>query len=186
MFLRNMYLIFYKNQKCSIILNYHRIGIIDLENPFHRLHTVSFNVFKLQIKICSMLGSIVSLNDLNNSNLTSKMNFSITFDDVPYSSLVALKWLNDNKIPFAICPCQQISIEGIGWRDKVYFIEKYVEMNIAHPFREGNGRATRIWLDLILKKEIKQVIYTDEENKQYFSNYIKDLLYLLIYLSVSG
>lgn len=37
-------------------------------------------------------------------------------------------------------------------------IEKYVEMNIAHPFREGNGRATRIWLDLILKNEIKQVI----------------------------
>ena len=32
-------------------------------------------------------------------------------------------------------------------------IEKYVEMNIAHPFREGNGRSTRIWLDLILKKE---------------------------------
>jgi cell filamentation protein len=37
-------------------------------------------------------------------------------------------------------------------------IEKYVEINIAHPFREGNGRATRIWLDLILKKELKQVI----------------------------
>jgi cell filamentation protein len=37
-------------------------------------------------------------------------------------------------------------------------IEKYVEMNIAHPFREGNGRSTRIWLDLILKKELKQVI----------------------------
>ncbi|MBJ7538622.1 protein adenylyltransferase Fic [Marinomonas transparens] len=37
-------------------------------------------------------------------------------------------------------------------------IEKYVEMNIAHPFREGNGRATRIWLDLILKNQVKQVI----------------------------
>lgn len=37
-------------------------------------------------------------------------------------------------------------------------IEKYVEINIAHPFREGNGRATRIWLDLILKKEIQRVI----------------------------
>ena len=37
-------------------------------------------------------------------------------------------------------------------------IEKYVEMNVAHPFREGNGRATRIWLDLLLKKEIRQVI----------------------------
>ena len=37
-------------------------------------------------------------------------------------------------------------------------VEKYVEMNIAHPFREGNGRSARIWLDLILKKEISQVI----------------------------
>ena len=37
-------------------------------------------------------------------------------------------------------------------------IEKYVEMNIAHPFREGNGRSTRIWLDLILKKELNVVI----------------------------
>ena len=37
-------------------------------------------------------------------------------------------------------------------------IEKYVEMNIAHPFREGNGRSARIWLDLILKKELNKVI----------------------------
>lgn len=37
-------------------------------------------------------------------------------------------------------------------------IEKYVEMNIAHPFREGNGRSTRIWLDLILKTEIGKVV----------------------------
>lgn len=37
-------------------------------------------------------------------------------------------------------------------------IEKYVEMNVAHPFREGNGRSTRIWLDLLLKKELGQVV----------------------------
>ena len=37
-------------------------------------------------------------------------------------------------------------------------VEKYVEMNIAHPFREGNGRATRIWLDLIFKKELGKVV----------------------------
>ena len=37
-------------------------------------------------------------------------------------------------------------------------IEKYVEMNVAHPFREGNGRSTRIWLDAILKQELKQVV----------------------------
>lgn len=40
--------------------------------------------------------------------------------------------------------------------DKI--VEKYVEMNIAHPFREGNGRATRIWLDLIFKKELKCIV----------------------------
>ena len=37
-------------------------------------------------------------------------------------------------------------------------IKKYIEMNIAHPFREGNGRSTRIWLDMILKKELKKVV----------------------------
>ena len=45
-------------------------------------------------------------------------------------------------------------------------IEKYVEINIAHPFREGNGRATRIWLDLILKTEIKQVIDWNRVDKE--------------------
>ncbi|MDD3817994.1 MAG: Fic family protein, partial [Thiovulaceae bacterium] len=45
-------------------------------------------------------------------------------------------------------------------------IEKYVEMNIAHPFREGNGRATRIWLDLMLKHETKQVIDWNRVDKE--------------------
>ncbi len=45
-------------------------------------------------------------------------------------------------------------------------IEKYVEMNIAHPFREGNGRATRIWLDLMLKKEIRKVIDWNAVDKE--------------------
>lgn len=44
-------------------------------------------------------------------------------------------------------------------------IEKYVEMNIAHPFREGNGRSTRIWLDLILKKELNVVVDWSRVNK---------------------
>lgn len=45
-------------------------------------------------------------------------------------------------------------------------IEKYVEMNIAHPFREGNGRSTRIWLDLILKKELGQIVDWSRVNKE--------------------
>ena len=59
-------------------------------------------------------------------------------------------------------------------------IEKYVEMNAAHPFREGTGRATRIWLDLILKKELQQVIDWNAVDKaEYLSamerSVVKDL-----------
>ncbi len=45
-------------------------------------------------------------------------------------------------------------------------IEKYIEMNIAHPFKEGNGRSTRIWLDAILKKELNQVINWSKVDKE--------------------
>ncbi|MBK0039442.1 MULTISPECIES: protein adenylyltransferase Fic [unclassified Enterococcus] len=45
-------------------------------------------------------------------------------------------------------------------------IKKYVEMNIAHPFREGNGRSTRIWLDLILKDELQKVVDWNLINKE--------------------
>lgn len=54
-----------------------------------------------------------------------------------------------------------ISLENIDKMPQSTFaeiIEKYVEMNIAHPFREGNGRSTRIWLDLMLKKKIGRVV----------------------------
>ena len=59
-------------------------------------------------------------------------------------------------------------------------IEKYVEMNIAHPFREGNGRATRIWLDLMFKKEIRQVVdWNRVDKEEYLSamqrSVVKDL-----------
>jgi cell filamentation protein len=45
-------------------------------------------------------------------------------------------------------------------------VEKYVEMNIAHPFREGNGRATRIWLDCILRKELGKVVDWSQVDKE--------------------
>ena len=55
----------------------------------------------------------------------------------------------------------QAALENIGPMPQSTFdeiIAKYVEMNVAHPFREGNGRSTRLWLDAILKKELGQVI----------------------------
>ncbi|MDD6825173.1 MAG: Fic family protein [Oscillospiraceae bacterium] len=57
------------------------------------------------------------------------------------------------------------NIEAMPQSDFDEIIEKYVEMNIAHPFREGSGRSMRIWLDLILKKEIGMVIDWSEVYK---------------------
>ena len=84
------------------------------------------------------------------------------FEDI-YDFAGKIRDVNIAKGNFRFVPIMylQQSLKHIDAMPQVNFdeiIEKYVEMNIAHPFREGNGRATRIWLDLILKSEIKQVI----------------------------
>lgn len=63
----------------------------------------------------------------------------------------------------------EVALDNIGKMPQSNFdeiIEKYVEMNVAHPFREGNGRSTRIWLDTILKHEIKQVVDWSRVDKE--------------------
>lgn len=63
----------------------------------------------------------------------------------------------------------EAALENIGRMPQGTFdeiIEKYVEMNIAHPFREGNGRSTRLWLDAMLKKELRQVIDWSQVDKE--------------------
>ena len=61
------------------------------------------------------------------------------------------------------------TIEKMSEKTYEEIIAKYVEMNIAHPFREGNGRSTRIWLDLILKKDLAKVVDWEKVDK---SNYL--------------
>ena len=61
-------------------------------------------------------------------------------------------------VPLAYLEAAIKNIEKMPQSTYEEMIEKYVEMNIAHPFREGNGRSTRIWLDLILKKELNLVV----------------------------
>jgi cell filamentation protein len=84
------------------------------------------------------------------------------FEDI-YDFAGKIREVNIAKGKFRFAPLMylQASLEHIDTMPQGIFdqiIEKYVEMNIAHPFREGNGRATRIWLDMILKKEKKQVV----------------------------
>lgn len=87
---------------------------------------------------------------------------SYLFDDI-YDFAGKLREVNIAKGNFRFAPLMYLkqSLEHINSMPQSSFaeiVEKYVEMNIAHPFREGNGRATRIWLDLMFKKELKQVI----------------------------
>lgn len=84
------------------------------------------------------------------------------FEDI-YDFAGKLRDVNISKGNFRFAPVMYlaVSLENIekmpqGSFDKI--VEKYVEMNIVHPFREGNGRSMRIWLDLMLKKEIGKVI----------------------------
>ena len=65
-------------------------------------------------------------------------------------------------------------------------IEKYVEMNICHPFREGNGRSTRIWLDCILKKEIGKVVDWSQVDKEDYLLSHSDAKYSVINWSAHG
>ena len=84
------------------------------------------------------------------------------FEDI-YEFAGQMRTVNIAKGNFRFAPVMYLrpALESIDRMPQSTFdeiIEKYVEMNIAHPFREGNGRSTRIWLDLILKKELNKVI----------------------------
>ena len=86
------------------------------------------------------------------------------FEDI-YDFAGKIREVNIAKGNFRFAPLMYLcsALENIDKMPQSSFdeiIEKYVEMNIAHPFREGNGRATRIWLDLILKKEIGMQLRT--------------------------
>ncbi len=84
------------------------------------------------------------------------------FSDVYYfAGEIRTENIAKGQFRFAPLMYLEASLENIDKMPQSNFdeiIEKYVEMNIAHPFKEGNGRSTRIWLDAILKKELKQVI----------------------------
>ena len=84
------------------------------------------------------------------------------FEDI-YEFAGQMRTVNIVKGNFRFAPVMYLhpALESIDQMPQSTFdeiIEKYVEMNVAHPFREGNGRSTRIWLDSILKKELHQVV----------------------------
>ena len=92
------------------------------------------------------------------------------FEDI-YNFAGELRAVNIAKGNFRFAPLMylQAALENIDKMPQSNFdeiVEKYVEMNIAHPFREGNGRSTRIWLDHILKNEIGKVVDWSKVDKE--------------------
>ena len=92
------------------------------------------------------------------------------FSDI-YDFAGKVRSVNIAKGNFRFAPLMylEVSLSNIDNMPQSNFdeiIEKYVEMNIAHPFREGNGRSTRIWLDHILKTEINQVVDWSKVDKE--------------------
>ena len=101
---------------------------------------------------------------------TLKKIHQFLFEDI-YEFAGEIRTVNLAKGNFRFAPVMYLQpslnhIEQMPQSDFEQIIEKYVEMNIAHPFREGNGRSTRIWLDQILKKELKQVIDWSKVDKE--------------------
>lgn len=92
------------------------------------------------------------------------------FDEI-YDFAGEIRKVNISKVNFRFAPLMYLdaALQSIDKMPQSTFdeiVEKYVEMNVAHPFREGNGRSTRIWLDLMLKKEIGYVVDWSKVNKE--------------------
>ena len=111
------------------------------------------------------------LNELEAGKFSSlKAIHKALFDDIYYFA-GELRTVNISKGNFRFAPIMYLeaALENIDKMPQTTFdeiIEKYVEMNIAHPFREGNGRSARIWLDLMLKKELNLVVDWSKVNKE--------------------
>ena len=101
---------------------------------------------------------------------TLQMIHKYLFEDI-YEFAGKIRNVNVAKGNFRFAPLMylQSALENIDKMPQSTFdeiVEKYVEMNIAHPFREGNGRSTRIWLDHIFKCEMKKVIDWSKVDKE--------------------
>lgn len=92
------------------------------------------------------------------------------FDEIYYFA-GKIRKENISKGNFRFAPVMYLeaalqNIEAMPQSSFDEIIEKYVEMNVAHPFREGNGRSTRLWLDCILKKELGMVVDWSQVDKE--------------------
>ena len=98
-----------------------------------------------------------------------KIHYYLFSDIYDFAGKIRMVNLAKGNFRFASVMFLEMSLQNIEKMPQSNFdeiVEKYVEMNVAHPFREGNGRSTRIWLDLIFKKELKMVVDWSKVDKE--------------------
>ena len=98
-----------------------------------------------------------------------KIHYYLFSDIYDFAGKIRTVNLANGNFRFASVMYLEMSLQNIEKMPQSNFdeiVEKYVEMNVAHPFREGNGRSTRIWLDLILRKELKMVVNWSKVDKE--------------------
>jgi peptidoglycan/xylan/chitin deacetylase (PgdA/CDA1 family) len=131
-----------------IIVNYHRIGPTDPDNPLHRLHGVGTEVFREQFSYMQAHGRLVSLEDIRQSRLLDAVNFAVTFDDVPIGACSGINLMEACKAPYALSVCGQLAADGWGTRDKVYSIIKYLDAAEITEFVRRQIPSLPDWADM--------------------------------------
>lgn len=126
---------------------------------------------RISKKKAAMLFENHILDNLESGKLSTLQTIHKYLFDEIYDFAGKLRTVNIAKGNFRFAPLMYIesALKNIDEMPQSNFdeiIEKYVEMNIAHPFREGNGRSTRIWLDHMLKTEIGKVIDWSKVDKE--------------------
>ena len=164
--------------KYKIILgiNYHRIGGKNLDDPFKGLHSVGFNIFKIQILFIKYFFKILSLDDIQSGKVNNKINLFITFDDVPSNSIQAFNWLNKKKIPFTICPNISIIENKYAIGDKIRFIKKFLDKEtIEIKFKDRlNKWEFNLFKKIGLKKFYKSYEINQLNFNKIFNEFFKE------------
>ena len=145
-----------------------RLGITD--SP-----TLAREVERISKKAATTLFEENILNDMPSGTWTTLQKIhTILFQDI-YDFAGALRSVNIAKGNFRFVPVMYLAeavrtIENMPQSTFEEIVEKYVEMNVAHPFREGNGRSMRLWLDHMLCTELKKTIdWSQVDKEQYLS-----------------
>ena len=167
---------FILEHKVILGINYHRIGKKNLDDPFKGLHSVSLYIFKIQVLFIKYFFKILSLNDIQLGKVNNKINFFITFDDVPSSSMEAFNWLHEKKIPFTICPNISIIENKFTIGDKVRFIQKFLDKEkIENKLKNKlNEQEFNLFKNIGLKKFYKSYEINQLNFSKIFNDFFKE------------